>query len=233
MSSRRRSSNALGANASWANALGAVILATVCSCEEKPTEAEQTSTASAPVATPAPTPSIVKPPPPPEPRDDCPEGSAGPGTFDKPCEAKGDSRMMEVTWTGKYDNAGPTFRVINQSKLVILYGDIAVYFYDKAGKQLKTAGDSPKQMQTCSGMIFAGIMKPEEKAVITFSCVAKSHVPEGTETIEAEMRKVGFSDEEGKKIEFYWQNNDLVPEARPKGGITSPDAKKKSKKKAK
>jgi hypothetical protein len=30
---------------------------------------------------------------------------------------------------------------------------------------------------------------------------------------------VGFADSEGKKAEFYWKNDDLAPEERPKGGI--------------
>ena len=42
--------------------------------------------------------------------------------------------------------------------------------------------------------------------------------PEGTATIEAEVKTVGFADEAGKKNEFYWSNPDLVPEQRPKGG---------------
>jgi hypothetical protein len=38
-------------------------------------------------------------------------------------------------------------------------------------------------------------------------------------SMEAEALMVGFADSTGKKNEFYWRNADLVPEARPKGGI--------------
>jgi len=191
--------------------------------EKKPEPAK--SAAPAPTPTPAPTP----PPPPPEPKHDCPENSTGVGSFDKPCEATGAERMMEVTWTGKYDDKGnPQFRVVNKSKLVILYGKMIAYFYDKAGKQLAPAGgspDKPKQHQDCPGNIFGGVMNAGEKAVITFSCVGKAHIPEGTTAIEGEIKMVGFADSDGKKSEFYWKNDELAPDARPKGGIKP--AKKK------
>lgn len=131
---------------------------------------------------------------------------------------------MEATWTGKTDDKGPHFRVTNKSPLVILYGKIAVYFYDKAGKQLDvqdTAATPPKSVpyRSCSGNIFGGVMKAGEKAVLTFSCVKKEHVPEGTATIEAELQTVGFSDPSEKKVDFYWANHDLAPDARKKGGV--------------
>jgi hypothetical protein len=62
-------------------------------------------------------------------------------------------------------------------------------------------------------------MKVNEKAVLTFSCVKKENVPEGTTAIEGEMQMVGFSDASEKKSEFYWRNNDLAPETRKKGGV--------------
>jgi hypothetical protein len=139
--------------------------------------------------------------------------------------------MMEVTWTGKMSDTGaPSFRVVNKSKLVILYGKIVAYFYDKAGKQLEVpAGASGKarQHQDCPGNIFGGVMNPGEKAVINFSCVGKSSVPEGATAIEAEIQMVGFADAEGKHSDFYWRNDELTPDARPKGGIKAATSKKK------
>lgn len=181
--------------------------------------ASAASTASAaPSASAAPTASASAAPPPD--RSDCPKGSSGPGTFDKPCLAKGASRMMEVVYTGKTDDKGPQFRVTNKSPSVILYGKIAVYFYDKAGKQLDVKDSSGKAhpFETCGGNIFGGVMKVNEKAVITFSCVKKDSVPEGTAAIEGEMEMVGFTTDE-KKSDFYWRNPDLVPDARKKGGV--------------
>lgn len=135
--------------------------------------------------------------------------------------------MMEVKYTGKTTDEGPKFSVSNKSKNPILYGSVAAYFYDKAGKQLQvTFGGKPRPMQLCSGNVFAGAVKPGEKIFVFFSCVKKAHVPEGTVAIEAEVRTVGFADEAGTKNEFYWSNPELVPDERPKGGVK---AKSKSK----
>ena len=195
-------------------------------CKEEPPAPATTPSATAPkpsVAAPTPTPtptptaSVAEK----KPSRACPAGSTGDGTFSKPCEAKGTAREMEVTWTGKTDDKGPSFRVVSKSKYDILFGNLSAYFYDKAGKQLevKDASGKAKPKQACSGKIFDGPMKAGEKAVITFSCVKKEHVPEGTAHIEAEMQMVGYLDEAGTGSDTYWRNNDLVPDARPKGGI--------------
>lgn len=136
--------------------------------------------------------------------------------------------MMEVKWTGKTTDEGPKFSVTNKTKKSILYGSVAVYFYDKKGKQLDvTFGGKPRPMQICSGNIFAGAVKPDEKIFVFFSCVKKDHVPEGTAAIEAEAKGVGFANEAGTENEYYWTNMDLVPDVRPKGGVK---AKAKAKK---
>jgi hypothetical protein len=158
----------------------------------------------------------------PEPHHDCPAKSTGVGSFTKPCEAKGTERLMRVKWT-KTDDKGPSFSIKNIGQTTVLYGRIAVYFYDKAGKQLDVVDDSgtqpkPKPFHTCSGSFFQGVMKPAESAVLTFSCVPKKVIPEGTATVEGEMQMVGFTGDE-KTIDFYWRNQDLTPNARPKGGV--------------
>lgn len=198
-----------------------------CKEEAAPTAASSVAqpVASAPAATSAP--AEIEKPPPPKPREDCPEGSSGIGSYDEPCLGSGATRMMEVVYTGKTTEQGPKFSVTNQTKRPILYGSVVVYFYDKAGKQLEvTVGGKAQSRLTCSGNIFAGHVKPEEKIYVFFSCVPASSVPEATATIEAEMQTVGFSDEEGTKNEFYWRNPDLVPEQRSKGGLKA-EAKKK------
>lgn len=211
----------------------AVVAAVACSKDEEtkgsPAAASASAAAAAVPATSVPEAASAVPPAASAaasaaPRTDCPKGSAGPGTFKAPCEAKGNARLMEVTWTGKNDDKGPHFRVTNKSPRVIVYGKLAVYFYDKAGKQLEvedTAATPPKKVpyRTCSGNMFSGVMKPGEKAVLTFSCVKAKHVPEGTAAIEAEMQGVGFADaSDEKKVDFYWRNNDLVSDVRKKGG---------------
>jgi hypothetical protein len=201
------------------------LVALIAGCHEEPKKEEAPPpppSASAPAAasTPAPAPTPSAAPEPPKPREDCPEGSSGIGTSAEPCKASGDSRMMEVKYAGKTTDEGPKFAVTNLSKKSILYGAVEVYFYDKAGKQLQvTAGGKPRAQQTCSGNIFAGAVKPGEKIFVFFSCVKKDVVPEGTATIEAEANRVGFADDAGTKNDFYWQNMDLVPDQRPKGGI--------------
>ena len=187
-------------------------------CEE---EIKKEPAPKASVAVPAvvPPPAPSAPPAPPKLRDDCPKGSSGVGTLAEPCLASGDARMMEVKYTGKITDQGPKFSIVNKSEREVLFGSIAVYFYDKAGKQLKVAiGDKSKPMQVCSGNIFAGAVKPGEKIFMFFSCVKKEHVPEGAVAIEGELKTVGFADADGKRSEFYWSNPDLAPDERPKGG---------------
>ncbi|HMI86052.1 MAG TPA: hypothetical protein VK550_18275 [Polyangiaceae bacterium] len=149
----------------------------------------------------------------------CPEGSTGKGLFDDPCKGKGKTRMMDITWDKKIGDKGPTFKIINNAKLEILYGKVVVYFYDKAGKQLETkVGDKAYRRLTCAGNIFAGAVKPGEKVFMNFSCVKKDDVPKGAVTIEGEISTVAFTDDAGKN-DTYWRNDDLIPDERPKGGI--------------
>lgn len=161
----------------------------------------------------------------PEVQHDCPTGSTGIGSFGKPCEAKGATRIMDVAWNGKYDTTGaPFFKVVSKATKQILYGRVAVFFYDKAGKQIDVkdpveGSDKTHAYHTCPGSLFAGTLGIGEKATYTFSCVKKSNIPDGAVAIEAEAIMVGFADASGKKNDFYWKNSDLAPEARPKGGV--------------
>jgi hypothetical protein len=149
----------------------------------------------------------------------CPEHSTGMGTFEDPCKAKGKTRIMDVSWNKKIGDKGPTFNIVNNAKLEVLYGKIVVYFYDKAGKQIDAeGGDKPRRRLTCAGNIFAGPVKPGEKVFMNFSCVKKQDVHKGAAAIEGEIQTVGFTDDAGK-IDSFWRNDDLVPEDRPKGGI--------------
>lgn len=205
-------------------ALAATVLAaSLFGCDEKPEE-KAPATASAPVVETAPpvTASAAPAETAPKPSHACPEGSTGEGTFKSPCDATGTARVMDVKWTGKMSEKGPYFQVINKTDIEILYGQLVVFFYDKAGKLLEVPesdGSKARPKQVCVGNIFAGPMKPGEKAVLQFSCVKKSHVPEGTVFVEAEIQKVGFTGSDGRKADTYWRNKDLAPDDRPKGGI--------------
>jgi len=207
------------------------LVLTVSGCEE-----EKKPESTAPSATIAPKPTApTTAAPPPKLRDDCPEGSSGEGTFNNPCEGKGPARQMDVVWTGKIGDDGPSFKVTNKAKKVILYGKIVVYFYDKDGKQIEIADkkdpEKKRHYETCAGNIFGGVMKVDEKAVLTFSCVKKDSVPEGTKTIEGEMWMVGYTGASDDKVEYYWRNTDLAAKERPKGGLSEPGKSDKKKKK--
>ena len=151
--------------------------------------------------------------------------SNGTGSFGKPCEAKGNARLVELSWNGKYDDKGaPSFRVVSKAAKTVLYGRLAVYFYDKAGKQIDVkeapeGSDKTHAFHTCSGNVFAGGLNAAEKATYNFSCMGKSNIPEGMASMEVEAFMVGFADASIKKNEFYWKNADLSPDARPKGGV--------------
>jgi len=198
----------------------AALAACLIGCEQEtakpaaPTASQPTPTASTPPPS-APVASAVEK----KPVHPCPDGSTGKGTFDDPCKAKGKTRMMDVSWNNKIGDKGPTFKIINNAKLEILYGKIVVYFYDKAGKQIDVSGgDKPRHKLTCAGEIFAGPVKPGEKVFMNFSCVKKEDVPKGATAIEGEIPTVGFTDDAGKS-DTYWHNDDLAPDERPKGGI--------------
>ncbi len=199
------------------------VAASIAGCSEEPSPSAVPSAKSAappPEAAPAATaPAATAKPA--GPIHDCPAGSTGDASFAKPCEGKGAARMMDVVWTGKMTDGGPSFKVTNKSPSVILYGKVVVYFYDKAGKQLevKDAAGKPHPSHACTGNLFGGVMKAAEKATITFSCVKKENVPEGTAQVEAEIQMVGFADASEKKSEYYWKNADLTPDVRAKGGV--------------
>ncbi|MEP7120470.1 MAG: hypothetical protein ABJE95_06165 [Byssovorax sp.] len=196
-----------------------------CSDEHSTPAAASASAAPPPPPTAAPSPTMMPSVAPTAvatgPVHECPAGSTGDATLAKPCEGKGGARMMEVTWNGKMTDGGPSWKVTNKSPTPILFGKIVVYFYDKAGKQLEVKDSAGKAHpnQVCSGNLFSGVMKPAEKAVITFSCVKKDIVPEGAVAIEGEMQMVGYADASEKKSEYYWRNNDLTPDVRAKGGV--------------
>jgi hypothetical protein len=108
----------------------------------------------------------------PEVQHDCPTGSTGLGSFGKPCDAKGTARMLDVAWNGKSDeNGAPSFKVASKAQKPILYGRVAVYFYDKAGKQIDVkepveGSDKTHAYHVCSGPLFAGTLNAGERLLL-------------------------------------------------------------------
>lgn len=154
----------------------------------------------------------------------CPDGSSGAGTAQEPCTAKGSARLMRVKWTGKNDP--PTFDVTNDAKRDIIHADIRVYFYDKDGKQLEVKGllgmppDKTFPTWWSSGWIFSG--KPVKAGAtqqVSFPSLKAEIVPAGTDAVEAEIDKVAFAGADGNSMDTWWQNKDLGPDARTKGGV--------------
>ena len=132
--------------------------------------------------------------------------------------------MMESKWK-KTDDSGPSFAVTNKSKLVILYGKIAVYFYDKAGKQLAVHGrqrdsaQDPPVPHLLRQLLRRRDEARGERGAHVLVRARRASSPTGRRPIEAEMQMVGFADASEKKVDFYWRNSDLTPDARPKGGV--------------
>lgn len=150
---------------------------------------------------------------------ECPAGSKGPGTLKEPCEASGQARLVELTWAGKADDKGVSFKMVNKATKNLLFGRLYLYFYDKAGKQLEVDdGGKKSPYKLCTGSVFGGLVRAEEKLTAEFDCVKKSDFPAGTATVEAELQTVGFADSTGMKADLYWTNRDLAPDARTKGG---------------
>jgi hypothetical protein len=209
----------------WA-LFGMMAVCAACTKHKPVVDAAASATASAP--TPPPSTSVAAAPSAsaePEVQHDCPKNSTGKGSFSHPCEAKGAERMVVLEWNHKSDSKGsPWFKVTSKAPKTLLYGHLAVYFYDKAGKQIDVkeqvdGEEGTRPYHTCSGKVFAGGLNPGEKARYTFSCVKKSDMPEGTAAMEAEATIVGFADAAIKKDEFFWKNADLAPNKRPKGGV--------------
>jgi len=205
------------------------LLAAAAACSKDQAAATDAAPSAAASASAAPSASVAAAPSAsaePEVQHDCPAGSTGKGSFSHPCEAKGAARMVTLTWNGKYDDktASPWFNTKSSAPKTLLYGRIAVYFYDKSGKQIDPkeaveGSDKTNAFHTCSGSVFAGGLNPGENARYTFSCMKKSDMPEGTAAMEAEATIVGFADAAIKKNEFFWKNADLAPQKRPKGGV--------------
>src|SRR5260221_9344291 len=109
----------------------AALAACLVSCEKEaekpapPSASSPTPAASiSPAASAAPIASAVEK----KPSHPCPDSSTGKGTFDDPCKAKGKTRIMDVSWNKKIEDTGPTFKIINNAKLEVLYGKAVVYF---------------------------------------------------------------------------------------------------------
>jgi hypothetical protein len=154
------------------------------------------------------------PPKPPEPVAEkggvCPAGSTGKGTSDEPCKGKG--RVLEGTWTGKW-NPNAVFTIKNKTDKAIDFAQTCVWYYDKDGKWLKLDNKPLPECSSSSGGVIT--IGPNETKEQGFGR-KEADAPKGTVKVEIEFNKVGWSVKEGE--EAYWENDSLDALNRPLGG---------------
>jgi hypothetical protein len=113
-------------------------------------------------------------------------GCTGEGTFFDMCDckAKPQTAPFKAKWSGKYSDffKQPEFEVTNTTDKDIHWGSVAVYYYDKAGKQLETDIKGTKYK---SGRENGSTMslKPNETKTMTMGFKKESE-PKGIDTIE-------------------------------------------------
>ena len=160
----------------------------------------------------------------------CPDGSSGEGTTSSPCKAGSPtSRLMELKWTGKIGSKGPIFAVTNKAKRPISQGDVQVYFYDAAGKQLQVSllGMSDKKSHFwTSGAVFNGDgVKAGETQEVEFG-QGPAMFPAGAVNAEGEASRVCFAT--GKPdwdCDVNWENAALKGDTRAQVAPAPPGAK--------
>ncbi len=141
----------------------------------------------------------------------------GEGSLDKECVLKGKS-PFKAKWTGGYmDSFGrqiPEFEVESNFEIEVSWGYVAIYYYDKDGKQLEiTFEDGRKVMHSYENGSGILKIKPGEKKKLGFG-PTKAETPAGTDTIEIEI--TGWGAEQPAKKFFAVDVEDY--KVRPKGG---------------
>lgn len=144
--------------------------------------ATRTSASAAPVQTTA-----AVPPAPAEsaaaPAGKCePLGCTGAGSFSEMCSCKSASAPITAKFTGSYRFDTPEWEVTNTTDSPLHWGSSAVYYYDKAGKQLSTEIRGTKySVHRMNGSSFT--LKPKETRKITVG-FKKADEPKGVKSIE-------------------------------------------------
>ena len=85
----------------------------------------------------------------------------------------------------------------------------------------KSGAEHELEARSGGGAQIDALQKPSEKLFMFFSCAKKAHIPEGTVTIQAEVKTVGFTDEAGRESELDCSDPDLTPDQRPKVDLKS------------
>ncbi len=146
-------------------------------------------------------------------------GCKGEGTFFKPCSCKDKAQPvpLEVKYTGKYSDffKQPEWEVTNKTDKDIHWASAAVYYYDKAGKQLEAQiKDKTYKASRVNGSNFT--LKPKETKKITIG-FKKDTEPKGIDSMEVVFDGWCFGVYKDKSSHLCIKN-ERAPEERPKSG---------------
>jgi hypothetical protein len=151
------------------------------------------------------------------------KGLEGDGTFFKPCTLK--TPVLTATWTGKIVDEGAVFDVDNAWPEKIDWATVAVYYYDKADKQLEAETKDKRKFKRhyASGGIFKDltgkmvILAPgKSQVVLGFK---KADMPKDVAAIEVEVMGLGWDERVGQNGEAFFRYEGAFPEERPRGGL--------------
>lgn len=158
-----------------------------------------------------------------------PLGLQGDGSMKSPCKLEG-TPPITAKWTGQYkpdfDGEKPSFTVTSTLSVPVNWGNIAIYYYDKNGKQLEVTdkGRTLKKYWVSGGLLQIGAKETKEMTM----GFTKDKAPEGTASIEVEIEGYGWTD---RQPVTFFENPDLGHDERPKGGAPPKKDDKKDPKK--
>lgn len=210
-------------------ALGLLAAFTIAACDNKDgggaaPSASATASAPAPAASPAavasaaPTASAAQPNCPPNTKfverawsKDAPSEPSFKG-----CESTGNVRMADVKLRGALEKGKDAALVLTNKSPYPIVGNVRVYAYDAAGKQLEIV--SPGHSQKGDKWLdcgFAGTMtNPGQTRDIT--CMTKDIIPANAKTLEGELTRATWHIGDDS---VSWDNPTLGPKERPMGGV--------------
>lgn len=181
---------------------------TLAACDKQPNGTSAASATASAAPPPAPTPSAAVAPP-----KQCPEGSTGSGSYEDPCRASGDSRLVRVEFD-KRETGVIVFAATNEGPYTVIGGARTLRAYDDKGKQLDfMIGGEPIKYVRNSGRLSQFIPAGKTQNVEFFL----SDLPAGATVLEVEFEKVEMATS-GDTPDFVWENPDLAKAERPASG---------------
>jgi len=136
----------------------------------------------------------------------------GKGTMAEKC--KYDKDVLTVKYTGKVEDDGASFDVTNPWKEDINWLSVAVFYYDKSGKQLSVKHDGADKKDDYQDGI--DVKLPGGKTTTIKLGFPKKELPKDVDTIEVQVISFGWDLGEGKGA--YFESTEKYKEDRAKGG---------------